>query len=134
MTKLRSTSTQTELRHLTTSSLGVRARVVEEAGAEEGYRRDGTLAWRRLLRRRSTEYGSAPSPAYRAGSSRSAEARPGLLRQFIDCLIGTQLIYWLVAGGLVLGKSLDPAGAGAFWGYIAASLAVALFTVILARS
>ncbi len=103
---------------------GLGARVAEEAGAEEHYRRDGTLAWRRVFRRSVTDHlreASNPAP----GES--------LFWRFVGAAICVQVGVGVVMGAMLLLDGHDPGGRGAATGYLLGSLVVTLCLLVLAR-
>ena len=97
------------------------ARITEEAGAEEAYHANGALAWRRILRRRTTDV----TPT----ASTPAATRGGGLG-LIGSAVMSQLFGAILLGGLLIGHEWIGPGRGGTTGYLIGS---ALLTLLIWR-
>lgn len=88
------------------------SRIVDEEGAEEAYYPDGMLAWRRILRRRTTDV--APRSTASAGSG---STDPGL----IGSAVMVQVFAAILIGGLLIGDAWIGPGRGGAIGYLVGS-------------
>jgi hypothetical protein len=101
-------------------------RVIEEAGAEEEFHADGSLRWRRILRRRTTDLPPASSRQAPARGSRTSG--PGL--GIVAASVVTQVVFWTHMGAIMLGHEQLGPGRGGAVGFLAGS---ALATIIIWR-
>lgn len=97
------------------------ARITEEAGAEEAYHPNGALAWRRILRRRTTDVAPHASTQGRTDSG-------GL--GLIGSAIMSQVFGGILLGGLLIGHEWLGPGRGGTIGYLVGS---ALLTLLIWR-
>lgn len=102
------------------------SRITEEAGAEEMYHADGSLRWRRILRRRTTDLPPAAPPQARARVASSTPAGLGILGSSMVA----QITFWVHLGAAMLGHEQLGPGRGGVIGYLIGS---ALATIIIWR-
>ncbi len=102
------------------------SRVTEEAGEEEAYHADGSLRWRRILRRRTTH----PLPAVREQPLPRGSRLAGQGLGLVGAAVVAQVLLWVPLGAALIGDHRLGPGRGGALGYLAGS---ALATLIVWR-
>lgn len=102
------------------------SRITEEAGAEEAYHADGSLRWRRILRRRTTDLLPATPELPLSLGRRVAGQGLGLF----GSAVVAQVLLWVPLGAALIGDHRLGPGRGGALGYLAGS---ALATLIVWR-
>lgn len=105
------------------------SQVVEEAGAAEGFYPDGTLKWRRILRRRTADLLPAPPRKTSPREDRASGRRLGI----IGASVVAQLVFWSHLGAVLIGDSQYGAGRGGALGYLAGSALATLIVWMVSR-
>lgn len=102
------------------------SRITEEAGTEEAYHADGSLRWRRILRRRTTDV--PPASPSQAPARVAGRTRPGL--GLFGASVVAQVAFWIHLGAALLGHEQLGSGRGGAVGFLVGS---ALSTIIIWR-